>query len=117
MCNEDLNALKRLLPQEILDRGIYLGTIGIDDFAWKWQDALLVIEYLSLKKTFILGGDVYAPRANRIRPIGDGWYATKSGYLPTFDEIENSRTKGLEYINKYVERNGDDFLFAIVPLT
>jgi hypothetical protein len=116
MCHENLNALKKLLPQNILDKGVYLGSIGVDDFVWKWLDALIVIDYLSLNGIFISGGDVYADRANRIRPIGDGWYAIKSGYLPTLDEIENAKTKGLEYINKYVDRNGEDFLFAIVPL-
>lgn len=117
MCAEDLKPLKKLLPQELIDKGVHLGMIGVDDFAWKWQDALLIIEYLHRKEIFILGGDVYTPSGNRIRPLGDGWYATKTGYLPTANEIENSRIKSLEYINTYVKRNGEDFLFAIVPLT
>ena len=107
--------LKKLLPISILEKGYYLGNIGINEYAWNSQDAKIVINLLVKGGIFILGGDVYSQKFKEYRPTGDNWYVDKSLYLPTSDELEESKNKSIDFIQKYIERNGENFLFTIVP--
>ena len=107
--------LKKLLPINILGKGYYLGDIGINEYAWNSQDAKVVINLLVKEGIFILGGDVYSCKHKKYHSTGDNWYVDISSYLPTSEELEESKNKSIAFIQKYIERNGDNFLFTIVP--
>lgn len=46
--------LKKLLPISILEKGYYLGNIGINEYAWNSQDAKVVINLLVDSASFFL---------------------------------------------------------------
>ena len=98
-------------PQELLSLGHSLESIGISEFAWKSEDALNVINFLVSKGYAILGGDVYVCTDKGFESIYDSWYVNKS-VSERF--IEESRDKAFEYIMKYTEINGSNYLYSIV---
>ena len=99
------------LPKELLNVGQCLEPIGIFDMAWKSQDALKVIDFLTNKGYAILGGDVYKYDENGIESTYDSWFINK-----TISEsfIEESRSKSHEYIKEYRKNNGDHYLYSII---
>jgi hypothetical protein len=110
----NINKIKQLLPADLLERGVSLDYMGIDEFAWNWQDILIVIDYFLNNHVFLSGGDVYSAVNGTLRPTGDNWYINKSSYLSTSNDLEKSRNVSIDFINKYVEKNGENFLFSVV---
>jgi hypothetical protein len=99
------------LPKELLNVGLSLEPIGIFEMAWKSQDALKVIDFLTSKGYAILGGDVYKQDENGIESTYDSWYINKT-VSKSF--IEESRVKSHEYIKEYSKNNGDCYLYSII---
>lgn len=99
------------LPREMLTNGISLNSIGIDETAWKFKQAIEVIEYLYNKGYLILGGDVYVFDGFSIKPTYDNWYHNKT---ESDNDLELGRKKAIEYITKHQVNYGDNYIYSIV---
>ena len=91
------------IPSDMMKMAISLKSFGIDGGAWRARDALVVISYLSEQNAVILGGDVYKIMGNQIETAYAGWH---------YDPITTKNAR--ENIRHFLERNGDNFIYAIV---
>ena len=94
------------IPDQLKGNEIKLSSIGLSGVAWKYEDALILIEYCEDNEVFILGGDVLAKDGNQYRHNYDNWYFNKNqgGYK---DSIKKSK----EYIANYPS---GDYVFVFV---
>ena len=99
-----------IVPQDLLERGINLREkLGFYEIAWKFDDAIEVINIARDKGMIILGGDVYRLSGNEPIITYDGW-STNRG-------VNNAFEVAIQYITNYRAKNGDDFIYypAIGP--
>lgn len=106
-----LDSKYEYLPQNLLEVGISLESIGIAELAWESKPALDVIEFLSGNGFHILGGDVYSYRENSVDSTYDSWYYNETNCN---DSVENSKKRAMEYIVDYSNLNGDGYLYSII---
>ena len=105
---------KAIVPMEMLEKSISLKSIGFNELAWYGKDAIKAIEYLSNKGTLILGGDVYIISKQKIKLTYDNWY-----YMPTEsrtqqENIDAAKEKAISYIQHFIRKNGNDYLYSII---
>jgi len=105
--------LYRISP-DLMEKAIDLLSVGYDEFIWKPKDALEVIDILINNGKCILGGDVYSFKNGKLIITGDNWYTEPTNYLATDSDIQRSRVDSINFINKYVERNGPNYYFSLV---
>ena len=97
-----------ILPQELLDRGIFLrDKIGVYEIGWKFDDVIKVLDIIKEKETVVLGGDVYELNDDEIIITYDSWSFSGSNFIKSFE-------KASKYINNYYKNNGDDFIYTLV---
>jgi hypothetical protein len=114
METQNLDNFRKILPPFLVERAISLEEIGVHEFVWNWSDALSVIDILISNRIMILGGDVYSLEKNRFRSTGDSWYINSTCFIPAESDLINSRSISTNYINSYVEKNGENYYFSIV---
>ncbi len=100
-----------LIPQHIIDKGIFLKELGIFEYVWIFEDVKRIITILDEKKIPILGGDVYKIYNGKIIRTYDSWYINKS---KEYDFRKKSYERTVSYISMYEERNEGDFLYSII---
>ncbi len=105
-----LNTKYEFLPQELLSVGINLESLGIGEIAWKYEDALVVIDFIFRKGYPILGGDVYVYNKDTVEITCDSWYLDETD---SKDFIQDSKNKAIEYINNYSTLNGVNYVYSI----
>ena len=105
---------KSVFSKEFLDRAFDLSYIGINEIAWKSDDALLAVNILAEKGYAILGGDVYSLVENKIKSTYDSWYHTKEESTNWKQYVIDSREKAISYIEFYSKRNGDSYCYSAV---
>jgi len=101
-------------PAKLLDSAKSLKQLGILDVAWNWENAIMVIEFLSEYNYAILGGDVYRLNSGNLESTYDSWYQNKDMTKPRGQFIDETKSKAISYINQYHESNGDDFYYSVV---
>lgn len=106
--------LINLLPSTFKELAIPLSGIGVDNVAWKYNDCIEVVNFLTKHGFFILGGDVYGCKNENINNTYDSWYINKNNLLARKDLIELGKSKTLSYIKKYKDLNGDDYCYSLV---
>ena len=94
------------IPEQLKGKEISLNSIGLIEVAWKYEDALVLIEYYEKNRIFILGGDVLVKEGNEYRHNYDNWYLDK--YLGNYKDSFN---KAKEYITSYPK---GDYAFVFV---
>jgi len=94
------------IPSRLRGKEIPLEYIGLSEVAWLKDDALDLIDHLSEKGSFILGGDVLEKDSDGYRPTYDNWYFNYEDG-DAAQSIEHTR----EYINKYPAGN---YAFVLV---
>ena len=72
MTSYHMQMLFNLLPQELKEKAISLEEFGLNEYIWKWHDTLQLIEILSNKQKFILGGDVISNYDGKYKETDDG---------------------------------------------
>jgi len=95
----------KFLQEELVSRAISLDEIGVNEVAWKRDDALEVLKALSEQKCVILGGDVLVIKETGIEYTYDNWFSDKK-VKPLNDWSEKVRVSAeiaRKYINKYHE--------------
>lgn len=104
--------LNEIVPQMIYSKGIDLhDSVGVNEIAWYFSDALEVIQFLRLNNFVILGGDVYKMGKEGIEVTFDNWYFDKSCGE---NQLNESAEKAKSYISNYHARNGDGFAYTFV---
>ena len=94
------------IPEQLKGKEISLSSIGLSEVAWKYEDALSLIEYCEKNKIFILGGDVLAKEDNKYRHNYDNWYFDKDQ-----GNYKDSINKTKKYITNYPK---GDYAFVFV---
>ncbi len=93
------------------NKGSSLAELGVASYAYTYQDMLAYIDWIGSKKFIILGGDVYVEGDRGLELTYDGWYySPKNNDSDSFQSISVAK----DYINQYVDSNGENFYFAIV---
>lgn len=93
------------------NKGSSLAELGVASYAYTYQDMLAHIDWIGSKKFIILGGDVYVEGDRGLELTYDGWYySPKNNDSDSFQSISVAK----DYINQYVDSNGENFYFAIV---
>ena len=64
-----------MVPRELWSKAESLSVIGVEELAWRPEDAAQVLELLRSTETAVLGGDVYVKRSGRFEPKYENWYA------------------------------------------
>ena len=95
----------------ILNKGIDLSEIGINDYAYNWECIGEVLDEIKRKKLIILGGDVYISGENGLILTLDTWYYNlTNSQSDCFQSID----KASDYICNYIEQNSGDYYFSFV---
>jgi len=113
---DNLERFRRFLPSDLIEKAISLEDIGINEYVWEWRDALMAIDILVKKRVFILGGDVYSRVNNKLELTGDSWHSDPPNInlLCAENDFYKSQTAAKNYINAYVDKNGEAYYFSIV---
>ena len=97
--------MKKILTKELLKDAYHLESIGINEYAWKIDEVMQVIDYLKNNRFLILGGDVYGINNNTIQITGDSWYINKNDYESIEESFQASIVLAINYIKKYNKLN------------
>ena len=79
--------------------------------AWKASGLPSVMEILMSNQWLVLGGDVLTIQGNYTH---DSWFYDPIPSISLLENIQNSIKVMMEYVNKYILLNGDDYLFSLV---
>ena len=100
---------------QILNRGLFLGDIGIKNWALNKAEALIVLSVFEAEQIPILGGDVYVASIGVISCNYDNWYYEKAEDESLSDYASNSIKVATEYIMSYPEGYNSTVFFVLVP--
>ena len=101
----------RLLPLELQLKSLPLSALGCNEVAWKAENVFEVIDILLAQSVIILGGDVYRLCDSSIEITYDSWFYSGDGGR---ESSEESCSLAKNYIQKYIDRNGQDFVYSLV---
>ncbi|MBE0437075.1 MAG: hypothetical protein IBX56_14885 [Methylomicrobium sp.] len=100
--------------KKILEGGISLSSVGIDNWALDKNQATLAIDEFERHKIPILGGDVYEmvdgyPEANY-----DNWYCDRNANEELEDYVARSVGRARDYVESYSSPSGQEAYFVLV---
>jgi hypothetical protein len=87
------------LPKWLLSRATSLSELGLDELAWRPDDALLVVSLLPRGEVAVLGGDVYAKRAGKIEPLYENWYVNTQDAEQPSDFARRSQAEANAFLS------------------
>ena len=102
------------LPEDLKRSAYSLEAFGANEFAWNYEEVKKVILYISNYRYAILGGDVWKKENTDFELTYDNWYINYDNSVSWEEYIEKSKTKALNYIDFYHQRNGDSYYYAPV---
>jgi hypothetical protein len=102
------------IPKWLLSRATSLSELGLDELAWRPEDALLVISLLPRSEVAVLGGDIYAKRAGRIEPLYENWYVNKRAAEPPSDFAGRSQAESMAFLTALRASDSLDRLVTLV---
>ena len=102
------------LPRWLFFRAASLSELGLDELAWRPDDALLVVRLLSESDVAVLGGDVYAKQAGKVEPLYENWYVDKNAAELPSDFARRSQTEAIAFLTTLQARNLPDRWVALV---
>ncbi len=79
--------------------------------AWRITDALDVFEYMFFSNQIILGGDILTKEMKRNY---DNWFFNIDRSVSRHHNLVKSYITALDYIKRYMSKNGEDFYVVIV---
>ena len=92
-----------------------LEEIGIDNYAFPYQQAILLVDVLRQSNVSILGGDVYLKRGSSIDISYDNWYCDKKEDEQDSVFVNRSCDVAKTFIKEYKRKNiVKEPLFAFV---
>ncbi|MGE5395903.1 MAG: Imm40 family immunity protein [Chitinophagales bacterium] len=106
--------LEKVIPNNLLDLARSLNHLGIDEVAWKWAEALRVVEFLGENEYLVLGGDVYKIVEGSLQITCDSWFTNRDNSHTWNEVVQESVEKAISYITNYQKMNGDSYCYSIV---
>ena len=91
-----------------------LKNLGIEGYAFPYQEALKIVQLCKLLAIPILGGDVYSMNNSVIDYSGDNWYYNRTPNESYYDYVQNSCNKSESYIRTFKNHFCDRPLFSFV---
>lgn len=89
-----------MVPRDLWDKAESLSALGIEEQAWRPEEAAQVLELLRPTGIAVLGGDVYIKRNGRVEPSYENWYAERGPQeMPAAFAIR-SQSIAREYLGK-----------------
>ena len=88
--------------------------LGIEGYAFPYQEALKIVQTCKLFAIPILGGDVYSMNDSTIESTSDNWYYNRTPDESYYDYVQNSCNKSESYIRTYKNHFCDRSLFSFV---
>lgn len=86
--------------------------LGIEGYAFPYQEALKIVQICKLLAIPILGGDVYRMKNSTIEYSDDNWYYNRTPDEPYYDYVQNSCNKSESYIRTFKNHFCDRPLFS-----
>lgn len=94
--------------------GISLNSIGVNEYAFTYENSLLVINEIEKLKIPILGGDVLIMLHNKPKYTGDSWACDRGENEPINEYIQRSIERARNYIREYHKKNKVVSFFSII---
>ena len=91
-----------------------LKNLGIEGYAFPYQEALKIVQICKLLVIPILGGDVYSLTDSTIEDLDDSWYYDRTQSESYYNYVQNSCNKSESYIRAYKSHSCDRPLFSLV---
>ena len=91
-----------------------LKNLGIEGYAFPYQEALKIVQICKLLVIPILGGDVYSMNNSTIENSNDNWYYDRLPDESFYDYVQNSCNKSESYIRTFKNHSCDRPLFSFV---
>ena len=89
-----------------------LKDLGIEGYAFPYQEALKIVQTCKLLAIPILGGDVYRMKNSTIEYSDDNWYYNRTPDESYYDYVQNSCNKSESYIRTFKNHFCDRHLFS-----
>lgn len=91
-----------------------LKNLGIEGYAFPYQEALKIVQTCKLLAIPILRGDVYRMKNSTIEYSDDNWYYNRTPDESYYDYVQNSCNKSESYIKTIKNHFCDRPLFSFV---
>ena len=91
-----------------------LKNLGIEGYAFPYQEALKIVQICKLLVIPILGGDVYSLTDSTIEDLDDSWYYDRTPNESYYNYAQNSCNKSESYIKSFKNYSCDRPLFSFV---
>lgn len=91
-----------------------LKNLGIEGYAFPYQEALKIVQICKFLVIPILGGDVYSMNNSTIENSDDNWYYDRTPNESFYDYVQNSCNKSESYIRTFKNHSCDRPLFSFV---
>ena len=91
-----------------------LKNLGIEGYAFLYQEALKIVQICKLLVIPILGGDVYSMNNSTIENSDDNWYYDRTPNESYYNYAQNSCNKSESYIKSFKDYSFDRPLFSFV---
>ena len=91
-----------------------LKNLGIEGYAFPYQEALKIVQICKLLLIPILGGDVYSLTDSTIEDLDDSWYYDRTQSESYYNYVQNSCNRSESYIRAYKSHSCDKPLFSLV---
>src|SRR5688572_4692784 len=99
----------------ILSQGVFLGAVGIENWALSYEEVLNALNQLLVLQIPILGGYVCELIDGVIQHNCDNWHCDKLPDELNVDFVNRSNKKAKEYIENYMSKNNNKIFFVLVP--
>ena len=91
-----------------------LKNLGIEGYAFPYQEALKIVQICKLLVIPILDGDVYSMNNSTIENSDDNWYYDRTPNESYYNYAQNSCNKSESYIKSFKDYSFDRPLFSFV---
>lgn len=91
-----------------------LKNLGVEGYAFPYQEALKIVQICKLLAIPILGGDVYSMNNSTIENSDNNWYYDRAPHESYYEYAQNSCNKSESYIRTFKTHSCDRPLFSFV---
>ena len=108
------NDINSIIQDNDISEYYSLKDLGIEGYAFPYQEALKIVQTCKLLAISILGGDVYSMKNSIIEYSDDNWYYNRTPDESYYDYVQNSCNKSESYIRTFKNHFCDRPLFSFV---
>lgn len=106
--------MEQEIEKKITKDAISLEDFGMNELAWRKEEAEKLITSLMNDDIGILGGDIYKLYSGRVEPLYDNWSCDPLKNESREEYFLRSKSQALNYISKYPVSHDSNIIFAII---